>query len=58
MVSNELREVQAEVERSLAGRLRGNFFSINLDNVRKSLEEIPFARCAEVCGGSGRQACW
>lgn len=49
VVSNELREVRrAEVERSLAGRLRGNFFSINLDNVRKSLEEIPWVRRAEV----------
>ena len=46
---SELREVQrAEVERSLAGRLRGNFFSINLDALRQSLEELPWVRRAEV----------
>ena len=46
---NELREVRrAEIERSLAGRLRGNFFSANLDSVRQSLEELPWVRRAEV----------
>ena len=46
---NELREVRrAEIERSLGGRLRGNFFSINLDALRQSLEELPWVRHAEV----------
>lgn len=46
---NELREVRrGEVERSLAGRLRGNFFSVNLDTLRQSLEELPWVRHAEV----------
>lgn len=45
----ELREVRrAEVERSLAGRLRGNFFSVSLDGVRQALEELPWVRRAEV----------
>ena len=49
VVTNELREVRrAEVERSLEGRLRGNFFSIDLDNVRRSLEELPWVRRVEV----------
>jgi len=37
-----------EVERSLAGRLRGNFFSINLEALRQSLEQLPWVRHAEV----------
>ncbi|WP_319241061.1 cell division protein FtsQ/DivIB [uncultured Propionivibrio sp.] len=46
---NELREVRrSEVERSLAGRLRGNFFSVSLDGVRQALEELPWVRQAEV----------
>ena len=46
---NELREVKrAEIERSLAGRLRGNFFSVNLDSLRQALEELPWIRHAEV----------
>ena len=49
VVTNELREVRgSEVERSLAGRLRGNFFSINLEGVRQSLEQLPWVRHAEV----------
>jgi len=49
VVTQELREVRrAEVERSLAGRLRGNFFSMNLDSVRQSLEQLPWVRRAEV----------
>ena len=49
VVTHELREVsRSEVERSLAGRLRGNFFSINLDAVRQSLEQLPWVRRAEV----------
>ena len=46
---NELREVKrVEIERSLAGRLRGNFFSVNLDAMRQALEELPWIRRAEV----------
>ena len=49
VVTSELREVRrSEVERSLAGRLRGNFFSINLEEVRQSLEQLPWIRRAEV----------
>ena len=49
VVTNELREVRrGEVERALAGRLRGNFFSVNLNNARKSLEELPWVRRVEV----------
>ena len=49
VVTSELREVRrSEVERSLAGRLRGNFFSINLEEVRQSLEQLPWVRRAEV----------
>lgn len=44
-----LREVRrSEVERSLAGHLRGNFFSVSLDGVRQALEELPWVRRAEV----------
>lgn len=49
LVTSELREVRrSELQRALAGRLRGNFFSINLDAVRQSLEELPWVRRAEV----------
>lgn len=49
VVTNELHEVQRnEVERSLAGRLGGNFFSVNLEGVRASLEELPWVRNAQV----------
>lgn len=49
VVTNELREVRrAEIERSLSGNLRGNFFSISLDAVRQSLEQLPWVRRAEV----------
>lgn len=49
VVTQELREVRrSEVERSLAGRLRGNFFSVNLEAVRQSLEQLPWVRHAEV----------
>ncbi|WP_301102887.1 cell division protein FtsQ/DivIB [Propionivibrio sp.] len=49
VVTNELREVRrGELERSLAGRLRGNFFSINLDALRLSIEQLPWVRRAEV----------
>jgi cell division protein FtsQ len=47
--ANELREVrQSDIERSLAGQLRGNFFSIKLDALRESLEQLPWVRRVEV----------
>jgi cell division protein FtsQ len=49
VVTSELREVRrGELQRALSGRLRGNFFSINLEAVRQSLEELPWVRHAEV----------
>ncbi|MDR2789129.1 MAG: cell division protein FtsQ/DivIB [Candidatus Accumulibacter sp.] len=49
VVTNELREVRrVEIERALSGNLRGNFFSINLDAFRKSLERLPWVRRADV----------
>ncbi len=49
VVTHELREVRrSEVEQSLDGRLRGNFFSVNLENLRQSLEQLPWVRHAEV----------
>lgn len=49
VVMHELREVRrSELEDALTGRLRGNFFSVNLDAVRQSLEELPWIRHAEV----------
>lgn len=49
VVAHELREVQrSEVEYALNGLLRGNFFSVNVDVVRQSLEKLPWVRRAEV----------
>lgn len=49
VVMHELQEVRrSEMERALAGRLRGNFFSVNLDVLRQSLEQLPWVRRAEV----------
>ncbi len=49
VVMHELQEVRRnEVERSLAGLLRGNFFSVNLDALRQALEKLPWVRHAEV----------
>lgn len=49
VVSEELREIQrSDLERALAGRIRGNFFSVNLENVRDALEQLPWVRRAEV----------
>ena len=49
VVTHELLEIRrGEVEQSLAGRLRGNFFSIDLDALRQSLEQLPWVRHAEV----------
>jgi len=49
VVMQELREIRrSDVESSLAGRLRGNFFSIDLDGLRQSLEQLPWVRHADV----------
>ena len=49
VIMHELKEVRrSEVERALSGRLRGNFFSVNLEGLRQSLEQIPWVRHAEV----------
>lgn len=49
VVVHELREVRrAEVEHALAGLIKGNFFSVNVDAVRQSLERIAWVRHAEV----------
>jgi cell division protein FtsQ len=49
VLMHELQEVRrSEVERSLSGLLRGNFFSVNVEAVRQSLEKLPWVRHAEV----------
>lgn len=49
IVKQELREVKrGEIERALSERLRGNLFSINLEPLRLSLEQLPWVRHAEV----------
>lgn len=49
VVTHELAEVKrADVERALSGLLRGNFFSINVDALRQSLEKLAWVRHAEV----------
>ena len=49
VVMNPLREVrQGEIELALSGRLRGNFFSVNLESLRQSLEQLPWVRRAEM----------
>ncbi len=48
-VTHELREVQrSELEQSLAELLRGNFFTVDVDAMRRSLEQLPWVRRAEV----------
>lgn len=49
VVTHELVEVKrADVERALSGQMRGNFFSVNVDALRQSLERIAWVRHAEV----------
>lgn len=49
VVTHELAEVKrADVERALAGLLRGNFFSVNVEALRQSLEKLSWVRHAEV----------
>lgn len=44
-VMNPLKEIRRdELEFALAGHLRGNFFSVDLDEVRQSLEQLPWVR--------------
>jgi cell division protein FtsQ len=48
-VTHELREVQrSELEESLSELLRGNFFTVDIETVRQSLEGLPWVRRAEV----------
>ena len=48
-VTNELHEVRrSDLEEMLSGRLRGNFFSINLEAIRQSVEQLPWVRTAEA----------
>jgi cell division protein FtsQ len=48
-VTNELREVRrAEIEHALSGNLSGNFFGVDIESIRQSLEQLPWVRRAEV----------
>lgn len=48
-VTHELREVQrSELEQSLSELLRGNFFTVDVDAVRRTLEQLPWVRRVEV----------
>lgn len=49
VVSERLLQVKkAEVEQALTGMLSGNFFSVNLEGVRASLEKLPWVRKVQV----------
>lgn len=49
VVVHELQEVRrGELERAVSGLLLGNFFSVNLESLRQSLEKLPWVRHAEV----------
>ncbi|MGV0974726.1 MAG: cell division protein FtsQ/DivIB [Azonexus sp.] len=39
---------RAEIEQSLPGALKGNFFSLNLETVRGELEKLPWVRKVEL----------
>jgi cell division protein FtsQ len=48
-LTGELARVDAEtVQERLAGRLAGNFFGVNLDEVRRLVGELPWVRSVEV----------
>lgn len=48
-VTNELHEVRrSDLEETLSGRLRGNFFSVNLEGIRQAVEQLPWVRTAEA----------
>ena len=52
-VTNVLQEVRrTDLEEALAGRLRGNFFSVNLEGIRQAVEQLPWVRTAEAQRGS------
>lgn len=43
------KEVQrGEIERALSGMVRGNFFSLDVERIRQSLEKLPWVRRADV----------
>lgn len=49
VVTDALQQTKrGEIERSLTGLLGGNFFSLDLDAIRASLEKLPWVRRAEV----------
>ena len=49
VLSAPLHELQpGEVKRSLTAHLRGNFFSVDVDALRQSLEQLSWVRRAEV----------
>jgi cell division protein FtsQ len=39
-------------------RIKGNFFTANLDAVRAAFESVPWVRRAAVCGASGPTSWW
>ena len=45
LVTNELHEVRrSDLEETLSGRLRGNFFSVNLEGIRQAVEQLQYAQ--------------
>jgi cell division protein FtsQ len=49
VVTQRTAEVRRTIWRSaLAGRLRGNFFSVNLEGIRQAVEQLPWVRTAEA----------
>ena len=49
VVTNELHEVRGtEIQRAMAEGLRGNFFSVSLESLRQSLEQLSWVRRAEL----------
>ena len=49
VILDGLKEVQrGDIERSLSESLHGNFFSVDLEKVRLSLEQLPWVRNAEA----------
>lgn len=49
LVTHELREIRrSELESAFTGLLRGNFFTIKVEDLRHSLEQLPWVRRAEV----------
>ena len=49
VVTNELHEVRGvDIERAMSENLRGNFFSVSLESLRQSLEQLSWVRRAEL----------